>query len=312
MKFKLDQTKYESHLKNHKEHTMESIVKEVGYYKSFDNTPIYYESRGQGPTLVLIYGIACLMNHWHHQIEFFSKNYRVITLDLRGHHKSSEISENKNLTIPSMARDIIGLLDHLKISKAHFAGHSFGAPVILEAYKLAPEKFQSLVFINGFAQNPIKDMFGLNIVEPFFHFIKSEYERAPDLWGALWRTLVYNPLSMRLAAIAGGFNIKLTHFKDIEVYAKGVAQMDLNIFLPLFESLMKFDGQDILPTITCPSLIISGENDKVTPKKFQYDLHDQIKGSEFWVVPYGSHCTQLDFPEYVNLKMSEFLEKNLI
>ena len=117
---------------------------------------------------------------------------------------------------------------------------------------------------------------------------------------------VYNPLAMRLAALAGGFNLKLTHFKDIEVYARGVAQMDLRIFLPLFEALIKFDGDDILPTIDRPTLIISGENDKVTPQRFQFELHERIKKSEFLMVPYGSHCTQLDFPDYVNLRLDRF------
>lgn len=287
-----------------------SVIKKDGYFKSFDGTPIYYESRGSGPALVLVYGIACLINHWHHQIEFFSKNYQVITLDLRGHHKSAPLPHNQNLSIPSLAQDVLLLLEHLDLPAAHFVGHSFGAPVLLAAYNISPKKFKSITLINGFAQNPLQEFLGLGFVEPFFSFIKREYQKSPEIWSALWRTLIYNPLAMRIAALAGGFNLRLTHFKDIEVYARGVAQMDLNIFLPLFEALLQFNGLDILEKISCPSLIISGENDNVTPKKFQYELHEKIKNSDFWIVPYGSHCTQLDFPDYVNLKIAAFLEKH--
>ena len=126
---------------------MESVLKQNGTFKSFDGTEIYFESRGSGSPMILIYGIACLTNHWHHQVEHFSKNHQVITFDLRGHHKSSSSPELQNLTIAAMADDISALLEHLNIKQAHFVGHSFGAPVILETYKKYPELFKSLVFI---------------------------------------------------------------------------------------------------------------------------------------------------------------------
>lgn len=285
---------------------MKTVKKHVGTFRSFDGTPIYYETRGEGPPIVLIYGIACLMNHWHHQVDYFSQHFKVVTFDLRGHHKSAEVSSPEGLTLEAMAKDTVGLMEHLKISKAHFAGHSFGAPVLLKSYEQKPEMFESLISINGFAKNPIKNMFGLEVVEPFFYFVRDQYFKSPDLWNTLWRGLVYNPLSMRLAALAGGFNLKLTHFKDIEVYTRGVSQMDLKIFLPLFEELMRFDGENILHSISCPTLIISGENDHVTPRQFQFEMHEKIKNSQFLMVPYGSHCTQLDFPDYVNLRLEQF------
>lgn len=83
--------------------------------------------------------------------------------------------------------------------------------------------------------------------------------------------------------------------------------MDLGLFLPMFEALMNFNGEEILETIQKPTLIISGADDKVTPKSFQKEFHEKIKGSEFVSVPYGSHCTQLDLPDYVNLKMQDFI-----
>lgn len=291
---------------------MKTVEKESGVFESFDKTPIYYEVRGEGEPLILIYGIACLMNHWHFQMEYFSKHYKVITFDIRGHHKSQPLGNPQNLKIPDLVEDIVGLMNHLDISKAHFAGHSFGTPLLLELYRVLPDRIASMTFINGFSKNPIKGMFGLDVVEPFYFFVKEQYEKAPDLWTTLWRMAVDNPFSMFLAGAAGGFNLKLTHFKDVEVYARGVARMDLRTFLVLFEELMKFDGELILPAVTVPTLIISGERDNVTPQKFQLEFHHKISGSEFVVVPYGSHCTQLDFPDYINMKIEAFLKKSKI
>lgn len=289
---------------------MNTIEKESGLFESFDKTPIYYEVRGEGEPLILIYGIACLMNHWHFQVEHFSKNYKVITFDIRAHHKSQPLGNPQNLKVSDLVEDIVLLMEHLHISKAHFAGHSFGAPLLLELYHVRPDLVGTMTFINGFSKNPIKGMFGLDVVEPFYYFVKQQYEKAPDLWTTLWRMAVDNPLAMLLAGVAGGFNLKLTHFKDIEVYARGVARMDIRAFLGLFEELMKFDGEAILPTVNVPTLIISGEKDNVTPQKFQYEFHHKIANSEFVLVPYGSHCTQLDFPDYINMKMEAFLQKN--
>ncbi len=286
---------------------MSEVAKETGYFKSFDGTPIYYEVRGQGEPLVFVYGIACLMNHWHHQIEHFSKNYKTIVFDLRGHHKSSQINSDQNLNIPSLADDLVGLLQHLNIEKAHFAGHSFGVPVLLSAYEKDPDLFKSLILINGFSKNPIKGMFGLDIVEPFFFSVKNQYQKNPEFWNQIWRKTVNNPIAMTVAGLLGGFNLKLTQFKDIEVYARGVSQLDLAVFIPFFEALMEFNGDLILPKIHCPTLIISGENDNVTPQQFQVEMKSLIPTSELVTIPYGSHCTHLDFPDYVNLKIDSFL-----
>lgn len=290
--------------------TTTKIEKKLGYYQSFDGHQIYFESRGKGEPIVFVYGIACLINHWHHQIDYFSRSARTMVVDLRGHHKTAKPVNLNQLNIESLGKDLKSLLDHLKISRAHFVGHSFGAQVLLSAYQSHPEIFQSMTFINGFASNPIQEMFGLGIVDKLYHFVKANYDENPALWTALWKLGVESPLAVPFTSLAGGFNLKLTSLKDIQVYTKGVANMDLEVFLRLFEDLMNFDGTSILHKINCPVLVISGENDRVTPVKFQRDIAKRIPHSEFMMVPYGSHCTQLDFPDYVNLRLEKFLNQH--
>lgn len=279
-----------------------------GQFKSFDGTSIHYEVRGEGTPIVFVYGLACLINHWHFQIEHFAQTHQVIAFDVRGHHRSEIPKDLSQLSLEAVARDIQYMFREIGVRKAHFVGHSFGAQTILKTYDLAPEIFHSITFINGFAKNPIKGMFGLDVVEPFFRFVKAQYDRNPDLLDGVWKKIIENPLSILGAGAAGGFNLKLTQLKDIEIYARGVAQTPLKVFIPFFESMMGFQGQEIAPKIQVPTLIISGEKDMVTPLKFQEELHHLIQGSEFARVPYGSHCTQLDFPEYINLKLDQFFK----
>lgn len=286
------------------------IEKKSGYVNSFDGTPIYYEVRGEGDPIVFIYGIACLMNHWHLQIEHFSKTHQVIAFDIRGHHKSVPVQNLNHFTFEFLAKDIKCLLDHLNIKAAHFIGHSFGVPYLIKTYEFYPEIFRSMTFINGFARNPLKKLFGVEFVEPLFNFLKTQHQKNPDLWNNLWRNLIDNPIAFQIAALAGGFNLKLTQFKDIEMYGRGVSRLELVYFFELFEQLLQFDGLHILENIQCPSLVIAGEKDMLTPIQFQKEMQDTIPNCDYLQIPYGSHCCQLDFPEFVNLKLSEFILNN--
>lgn len=288
---------------------MSDIVKHTGTFKSFDGTPIYYEVRGSGRPLVLCYGIACLMNHWIHQVKYFSTRYQTIMFDYRGHHRTPAPENREMLTLDAICQDLKGLLDHLGIKHASFWGHSYGAQVLVRAYDMYPELFDNLVFVNGFASNPIKGMFGTDIVSSVFEFCKETYRSLPGTLGWMWRAAVNNPLAIPLSSLAGGFNLSLTSLKDIEVYARGVASMDLGVFIALFDQMMKYDGSPVLDRIKVPTLIISGNKDGVTPISYQEEMHKRIKGSQLLKVPFGSHCTQLDLPDFVNGRIERFLDE---
>jgi pimeloyl-ACP methyl ester carboxylesterase len=286
-----------------------TIPVQSGQFKSFDDCSIFYEVRGEGEPVVFIYGIACLINHWHHQLDYFSKGYQAISYDLRGHHKSFNKNTKVDYSLMALAHDLPYLLRELGLKQAHFVVHSFGGQIALRAYDEFPEIFKSLTLINGFASNPIKGMFGLNLAEPLFQIIKEIHSLSPNEISKIWKGAIDNPLSMWLSGVLGGFNLKLTDFKDIEIYAKGVSNISLDVLIPFFEDMMKYDGTAAAKKVNVPTLIISGDRDLVTPIKFQHNLHKMIKNSELFIVPYGSHCTQLDFPEYTNFKIDNFIKK---
>lgn len=285
------------------------ISKRTGTFNSFDGTPIYYEVRGEGPPVFLCYGLACLMNHWTHQVKYFSKDYQTILFDYRGHHNSPAPENRENLTLDAICRDIKALADHLGIEKASFWGHSYGVQILLRFYDMYPTAVSNMVFINGFASNPIKGMFGVDAVSTAFRLFKRGYQTLPETIGTLWRSAVTSAWAIPLSSLAGGFNLSLTSLRDIEVYARGVAAMDIDIFITLFEQMMNYDARPVLDRVECPVLIISGNKDGVTPYAHQEKMHRSIRGSQFMRVPYGSHCTQLDLPDFVNLRIEKFLKE---
>lgn len=289
---------------------MNPIKKRTGTFKSFDGTKLYYEVRGEGKPLVFCYGIGCLINHWTHQINHFSKSHQVIVFDYRAHQKSELPENSDNLNLDSMAQDIHALLRHLEIKKAGFCSHSWGAQILIRTYDMYPEIFENMTSINGFIKNPIAGMFGNDIAGSFFQLFKASYNQIPETLNFIFKKSISNPLAVHLSALAGGFNLQLTSLKDIEIYARGLTSMDLNAFIQFLECMMNYNGTSVLERITVPTLIIGGKKDAVTPQSHQEDMHIRIKGSQFLMIPYGSHCTQLDFPDFVNLKIDNFLIKN--
>lgn len=287
---------------------MNLIPKTTGTFKSYDGTEIYYEIRGTGKPLILNYGIGCLINHWRPQIRHFAETHQVIVYDYRAHHHSAVPSDLKEMTADALAKDLQALMAHLQIEKASLWGHSFGVQMLMRAYDLYPEIFENLVFINGFVKNPLAGMFGNDLALKIFRTLKSGYETLPETINLFWRLSIQNPLAIPLSALAGGFNLQLTSLRDIEIYARGISGMNLSAFLSLFESMVDYDGSEVLEKINVPTLIIGGKKDSVTPIKTQREMHKRIKDSQLLLVPYGSHCTQLDMPDLVNLRISRFLK----
>lgn len=88
---------------------------------------IYYEIEGTGFPLVLIHHLAGNTKSWRNQILYFSKKFRVITYDLRGHGRSDE--PKKAFTMQNLADDLYLLLDKLGIERCAIMGHSIGGMI---------------------------------------------------------------------------------------------------------------------------------------------------------------------------------------
>ncbi len=294
-----------------------TIPRQNGHFESFDKTRIYYELRGEGGDYIVLFpGIGSPINHWVHQVEYFSKTHRVISFDYRAHFKSSIPQDPAQISIEAICKDVYLLLQELQVPAAQLWGHSFGAQVVAHFFdtygtKNASEHFNitHIVFINGFVSNPL-DRLGTGYMAKAFEFIKQAHMAAPSTTQKLWHKLTgFKPLGLAVTGLGGGFNLMLSPLKDIEIYLKGIAHMDLDSFLVLFQNMLDCDKRHVLPQIDKPCLIIGGARDRVTPLSYQRDMHKKIPGSKLSIFPYATHCSHIDFPEYTNLCVKSFLQR---
>lgn len=116
----------------------------VAQDKYFDSNgvSIHYIDQGAGVPIVLVHGRGGSLQGWidNGVLPNLAKDYRVIAFDLRGHGLSAKPHTQQQYG-KEMALDIIRLMDHLGIDKAHIIGYSPGANIVAQLLVLHPERF---------------------------------------------------------------------------------------------------------------------------------------------------------------------------
>jgi len=285
------------------------VATQKGFFRSFDGTSIYYEVHGEGRPLIFCYGLVCRKEHWRHQVAHFRKKYRVILFDYRGHHRSSMPPNDRNFTLRSCAHDVQALIRHLYLKEAVCFGHSMGVPVVTHLSQLEAATLKALVFVCGSVSNPFEQMFFTHRMDPVYKLSARLYEIAPHTMGKLWRKFTeHNRLNYFLTSHLG-FNARLAEREDVLMYLNSVNETPLSTFHSLLNDYTRFDGRALLPRITCPTLIIAGEEDCITPIEIHEEMAQLIPNAELQKISEGSHNAHMDRPREVNEKIENFLER---
>src|SRR6201997_4327231 len=94
---------------------------------SIGDCSLYYERHGMGFPILFVSGLGGFASFWQDQVATFGKRYEVVTFDHRGIGQSDEA--RIGYTVERMAADVVGLLDALRIKRAHIVGHSTGGAI---------------------------------------------------------------------------------------------------------------------------------------------------------------------------------------
>jgi pimeloyl-ACP methyl ester carboxylesterase len=114
-----------------------------------DGSPIRYGVRGQGDvTLVFVHCWTCNHTFWDKQVEHFSRDYRVVWLDLAGHGASG--SRREHYTMPAFGQDVASVVNAVRAQRVILIGHSMGGPVSVEAAGLLGERVLGVVGVDTF------------------------------------------------------------------------------------------------------------------------------------------------------------------
>jgi len=114
-----------------------------------DNVKISFSTSGSGPlALVFVHGAFIDQEYWKDQVNHFSSQYQVVTIDLAGHGESG--NNRDDWSMETFGKDVVAVINELDLQKVILIGHSMGGDVVLEVAGAIPEKIIGLVGVDNF------------------------------------------------------------------------------------------------------------------------------------------------------------------
>jgi len=260
-------------------------MKTLGRLRYLEAAP---EGRVQG-TLVLIHAFPMNARMWEGQLKHAEAGWRVLAPQLRGFDGGS--GDPAAQSMDDYAGDIIDLLDGLHVHEAVVGGLSMGGYIAFAMFRHAARYFRGLILADTRPQADAPA--GVQGRNDMLALVREKGASAvadqmlPRLLGETTRRerpeVVERTRALMLAsspeAIAGAI----------------VALRD------------RADSTPLLETIHCPTLIVVGAEDAITPPELSEDMRRAIPGSELVVIPQSGHLANLETPEEFNAALTRFL-----
>jgi len=248
---------------------------------------ICHEVQGDGPPIVFVHGLGATSNIWYAQRVLLSKQYRVIVYDRSGAGRSQKARDG--YSIDAWADELAGLLDHLAIPSAVVVGHSLGSMIAQRFAGKYASRTRALILGGGEAE------LGQEAKK-----VLTDRARAIEAQGLLavvgpWLDSVLSAATREANPALAGLLREMFLAYDARTYALHC--------LALRDGSARSDH----PNIRCPTLLMVGDQDLVTPITWQQQIAVAIANSKIRVIPNTAHMTMLERPAVFNSILMDFL-----
>ncbi|MHA1488442.1 MAG: alpha/beta fold hydrolase [Promethearchaeota archaeon] len=266
---------------------------------------ICYEIRGEGETLILIHGFGVKKEVYVAQFGFLSENFRVIRFDNRGAGKSDR--PNEPYTMEMFADDINGLMDYLKIEKAHVLGWSLGGMIAQHFVIKYPNRVNKLILINTMAQWPSEKSglemyknsqitkYEAKLIDP----VKTFFDGAGFSFSRKFKKMMQEDPKKKFHGLFSAEDLIRESTIDPSTPQDIINQVN---------ALAHHDVLDKLGAIKNKTLIICADKDKQMPKAVNVKIHENIPNSILKVIEGAGHDSPLERAPEVNQIIIEFLK----
>jgi 3-oxoadipate enol-lactonase len=245
-----------------------------------------------GIPVVFIHGFPFSQEMWKSQVDILRAEYYVVTYDVRGHGQSDIGSAQ--YAIEYFVDDLIGLLDHLRISQCVLVGLSMGGYIALRATEREPDRVRGLVLCNTKSEadtneqklkraNQAKNVKIFGIKKFAESFIKTIFAE---------KTFQQNQDAVKLIR-------KLIEQTSTSTIAG-----------TLIALAARTDTTPSLSRINVPTLIMAGQFDEVAPPSLSFSMKEKIPNAELQIIPNAAHISNLENPEEFNKHLINFLKKH--
>jgi len=258
---------------------------------------INYEINGSGDWLILIHGAGDNLAIWYNQVPVFSKEYNVLTYDMRG-HGLTEVAEG-DYTSGVWADDLYALINELGVRRASVLGYSLGGMIAAMLATEHPEMVNALV-LAGVAGAAVG--LGDRTVWEERRNAQMAILEKEGMTGII-KERIHVDSSTTFSA---GFAEK--HTDMIKKYEEALAISSAAGYRKVLESMGRRGRPVDFSKIVCPALIIVGEHDRWSGPEAGKVMQQRIAGSELVVLPTG-HACQIEEPGAFNEVVLSFLRR---
>jgi 3-oxoadipate enol-lactonase len=255
-----------------------------------NGTELWYVDRGTGLPLLLVHGFPLDHTMWMGQIEGLSSRYRVIAPDLRGFGRSP--AQGEKISMGQFADDLNALLDGLAICEPMvYCGLSMGGYVAFQFWRKYAARLRGLILCDTRATADTPE------VAAGRHAMAERVLRegpTPLVETMMPKLFSENTRHNQPNVVEGLRKVMMaTDPHGIAAAARGMAERP--------------DMISMLSQIACPTLVIVGQHDVISPSAEMRNIAEAIPGAKFVEIPCAGHMAPLESPSDVNAAIDRFL-----
>lgn len=254
--------------------------------------PLAVDVAGSGPLVVFVHGLGGDRTTWHAQLALLSATHTAVAVDLRGYGDSADGPDPLDFK-RDFCTDLVAVMDHFGVPRAHLVGLSMGGRVARATALLVPDRVASLVLANT---SPGFDTLGAADTARFIaersRGIGTGTDALPPGFGhqQALQMVAPNTAAHVLAAAAAP-----------------VQRVRAHTYRRVLEASTRQDRGDILEHIVCPTLVVSGAHDRVYPPDVTGQLLHRIPHAQHAPIAGAGHLSHLEQPQAFHQAVQGFL-----
>jgi 3-oxoadipate enol-lactonase len=258
--------------------------------KIINNIAVFDTENSKEP-LIFVHAFPLNSGMWEIQVNEFSRDYRVITYDVRGFGESKQY--NNQFMMEHYADDLINIIDELKLERVNALGLSMGGYIIQRAILKRRELFKSIVLAD------------------------TRLERDSNEGLILRASAIQKVLNGQREEFLEGFLVNLLskdnfQNKELILFIKSLISVntDEGIAGALLALATRTDNTNAFDDYDLPVLVLVGRDDALTPVECAQKIKDSFKNSDLAIIENSGHLSNLENPDSFNNYLRIFLEKH--
>lgn len=261
--------------------------------KTHDNLNLYYEVHGNLQSeraIVFLNGLSQSTVSWILTMPSFKSDYKIVLLDFIFQGQSDKTGEWRDFNIH--AKDVLAVLDELKLSKVILTGLSYGSLVAQHFAVLYSQRLEKLILISTFAHKT------------------AYYDAIEHAW---WRALELGGYPLMLDIMLPSV-LSEDYFKNplIPIDLMKQARQEVNgekeaMFKLMEATKRRPDFRGDLQKIKTPTLVLQGEKDLLLPVHLATEVQKNIPNSKLVIIPMAGHTLNLEAVPQMCAAIKEFI-----